>query len=115
MHFEIVDAFTKDRFAGNPAAVIVFGAGDERFSNDSLLQSIAAEFNLSETAYNIPTEDSTAEDIKYRLRWFTPTMVRSPCVLIPAFAPADPSPSVIHLGNKSLWTCNGRIRPFTLH
>lgn len=79
MHFEIVDAFTKDRFAGNPAAVIVFGAGDERFSNDSLLQSIAAEFNLSETAYNIPTEDSTAEDIKYRLRWFTPTMEINLC------------------------------------
>lgn len=58
-----VDAFTSRRFAGNPAAVMPM----ERFPDDALLQSIAAENNLAETAFLVP------EDGDYRLRWFTPT------------------------------------------
>lgn len=59
-----VDAFTTKRFAGNPAAVMVL----EDFPDDALMQAIAAENNLAETAFLVPA----GED--YRLRWFTPTV-----------------------------------------
>jgi len=58
-----VDAFTSRRFAGNPAAVMPM----DRFLDDAMLQSIAAENNLAETAFLVP------HDGDYRLRWFTPT------------------------------------------
>jgi len=58
-----VDAFTARRFAGNPAAVMPL----DGFLEDALLQAIAAENNLPETAFLVP------EDGEYRLRWFTPT------------------------------------------
>jgi PhzF family phenazine biosynthesis protein len=57
-----IDAFTNRRFAGNPAAVMPM----ETFLADALLQAIAAENNLSETAFLVPQEGD------YRLRWFTP-------------------------------------------
>src|SRR4029453_14424844 len=57
-----IDAFTTRRFAGNPAAVMPLGS----FLNDVVLQRIAAENNLSETAFLVPADDD------YRLRWFTP-------------------------------------------
>ena len=59
-----LDAFTTRRFAGNPAAVMVM----DRFPADSLLQAIAAENNLAETAFLVP------EAGDYRLRWFTPAL-----------------------------------------
>lgn len=59
-----VDAFTTRRFAGNPAAVIVM----EQFPEDAVLQAVAAENNLAETAFLV------SADANYRLRWFTPTM-----------------------------------------
>lgn len=59
-----VDAFTTQRFAGNPAAVIPMDA----FQSSETLQLIAAENNLAETAFLVP------EDGNYRLRWFTPTV-----------------------------------------
>jgi PhzF family phenazine biosynthesis protein len=58
-----VDAFTSALFAGNPAAVMPL----QRFLPDTTLQSIAAENNLSETAFLVP------DDGHYQLRWFTPT------------------------------------------
>jgi PhzF family phenazine biosynthesis protein len=58
-----VDAFTSRRFAGNPAAVMPM----DRFLDDAMLQSIAAENNLAETAFLV------REGGDYRLRWFTPT------------------------------------------
>ncbi|MEW5821846.1 MAG: PhzF family phenazine biosynthesis protein [Cyanobacteriota bacterium] len=58
-----LDAFTDVAFKGNPAAVCVL----DEWLNDKILQSIAAENNLSETAFFIATGD------KYELRWFTPT------------------------------------------
>jgi len=58
-----VDAFAGRLFGGNPAAVILLDA----WLPDSLMQSIALENNLSETAFVIP-RDSVSE-----LRWFTPT------------------------------------------
>src|ERR1700739_2745866 len=57
-----IDAFTTRRFAGNPAAVMPM----ESFPPDPTLQAIAAENNLSETAFLVP------EGGDYRLRWFTP-------------------------------------------
>ncbi|MCA9447632.1 MAG: PhzF family phenazine biosynthesis isomerase [Candidatus Omnitrophica bacterium] len=59
-----VDAFTKNPFTGNPAAVC-FPKQDR---GDDWLQSVAAEMNLSETAFLQETDDG------YRLRWFTPTV-----------------------------------------
>ena len=58
-----VDAFTTHRFAGNPAAVMPM----DRFPEDALLQTLAAENNLAETAFLV------ADGGDYRLRWFTPT------------------------------------------
>ena len=58
-----VDAFAARRFAGNPAAVMPMDA----FLTDAVLQTIAAENALSETAYLVRVGDD------YRIRWFTPT------------------------------------------
>lgn len=58
-----VDAFTDRLFAGNPAAVCLM----DRFPTDAVMQNIARENRLSETAYLVPD----GED-RYRLRWFTP-------------------------------------------
>ena len=60
----IVDAFTPQAFGGNPAAVCVL----DKPLSESLLAAIAAEFNLSETAYLIPAGENI-----WDLRWFTPT------------------------------------------
>ncbi len=60
----IVDAFTDLLFTGNPAAVVL----PEKFPADALMQQIAAENNLSETAFAVP------EGEDFRLRWFTPTV-----------------------------------------
>jgi PhzF family phenazine biosynthesis protein len=57
-----VDAFTSRRFAGNPAAVMPMNS----FLSDEVMLAIAAENNLSETAFLVP------EGSDYRLRWFTP-------------------------------------------
>lgn len=57
-----VDAFANRAFEGNPAAVCPL----ESWLDDSLLQAIAEENNLSETAFFVPTEKG------YALRWFTP-------------------------------------------
>jgi PhzF family phenazine biosynthesis protein len=59
-----LDAFATRRFAGNPAAVMPL----DSFLNDAVLQSIAAENNLAETAFLV------ADGGDYRLRWFTPTL-----------------------------------------
>ncbi len=58
-----VDAFAKQVFEGNPAAVIPL----EDWLPDASLQAIAAENNLSETAYFVEEEGG------FHLRWFTPT------------------------------------------
>jgi PhzF family phenazine biosynthesis protein len=66
MPFFQVDAFADRPLTGNPAAVIPL----ERWLDDALMQAIAAENNLSETAFTVPTETDAAD---YELRWFTPT------------------------------------------
>lgn len=57
-----VDAFTSEVFGGNPAAICPL----ESWLDDDLLQSIAAENNLSETAFFVRDGDD------FHLRWFTP-------------------------------------------
>lgn len=61
-----VDAFTDRVFAGNPAAVIPLG----EWLPDYVLQSLALENNLAETAYFVPTPADPDHD--FHLRWFTP-------------------------------------------
>lgn len=61
-----VDAFADRRFGGNPAAVCVL---DGESPPDAALQSIAAENNLSETAF---VTQRSGETGRHRLRWFTP-------------------------------------------
>ncbi len=60
-----VDAFADHPLTGNPAAVMPL----ERWIDDALMQAIAAENNLSETAFTVPNESGDAD---YDLRWFTP-------------------------------------------
>ncbi|XP_023636548.1 uncharacterized protein LOC17881515 isoform X2 [Capsella rubella] len=62
-----VDAFTDSAFKGNPAAVCFLD--DER--DDTWLQSLAAEFNISETSFLTPI-NSGFEQPRFTLRWFTP-------------------------------------------
>lgn len=61
-----IDAFTDKPFAGNPAAVVPL---DAAWPEDRVLQAIAAENNLSETAFFRPV---TGQPGHYDLRWFTP-------------------------------------------
>ena len=67
--FAQIDAFADSPFGGNPAAVMPLTA----WLDDATLQAIAAENNLSETAFLIP--DARGPDqggADYELRWFTP-------------------------------------------
>jgi PhzF family phenazine biosynthesis protein len=61
-----VDAFASKPFTGNPAAVMPL----DHWLDDAAMQAIAAENNLSETAFTVPSE---RDDADYDLRWFTPT------------------------------------------
>jgi PhzF family phenazine biosynthesis protein len=64
-----VDAFASEVFSGNPAAVCFL----DSWIDDNLLQSIAAENNLSETAFLVQN------DTGFDLRWFTPTVEVALC------------------------------------
>jgi len=57
-----VDAFTEKIFQGNPAAIVPL----EEWIEDELMQDIAMENNLAETAYFVKTDKG------YHIRWFTP-------------------------------------------
>lgn len=64
-----VDAFTSEVFSGNPAAVCLL----DRWLDDKILQAIAFENNLSETAFLVPNAQG------FDLRWFTPVTEVSLC------------------------------------
>jgi PhzF family phenazine biosynthesis protein len=64
-----VDAFTSKPFGGNPAAVVPL----TKWLSDELMLNIAAENNLSETAFFVP------EGGRYHIRWFTPTVEVNLC------------------------------------
>lgn len=57
-----VDTFTKELFGGNPAGVCIL----DEWLDDNLLQKIAMENNLAETAFYVKRDDN------YEIRWFTP-------------------------------------------
>lgn len=59
-----IDAFATQSFEGNPAAVCPL----DSWIDDEVMQNIAAENNLAETAFFVK------EDESYKLRWFTPTV-----------------------------------------
>ena len=65
MDLTVVDSFTDRPFSGNPAAV----APVDAFPDESRMQAIAREMNLSETAFVVARPDGS-----YDLRWFTPTV-----------------------------------------
>ena len=68
MRIRIVDAFADRAFEGNPAGVLVLDG--ESFPDDAWMGSVAAEVNLSETAFVHPLP--AGEPADYALRWFTP-------------------------------------------
>ena len=72
LRFVQVDAFADAPFTGNPAAVMPLDA----WLPDATLQAIAAENNLSETAFLVADKSGVAD---YELRWFTPTIEVALC------------------------------------
>jgi PhzF family phenazine biosynthesis protein len=64
-----IDAFTSEAFRGNPAAVCLL----DRERDASWMQDVAAEMNLSETAFLLRGDDG------YSLRWFTPAIEVALC------------------------------------
>ena len=62
IRYFVVDAFTNHPFKGNPAAVVPL----DHWEDDSWLQKVAMEMNLSETAFLVPNAQG------FDLRWFTP-------------------------------------------
>src|SRR5690349_12096838 len=91
-----VDAFAEKVFKGNPAAVVPL----QDWLDDDIMQKIAMENNLSETAYFVKTEDG------YHLRWFTPDYEIDLCghaTLASAFVikkHLDPSVNTIHFSTQ---------------
>jgi len=75
MRMRIVDAFTDRPFAGNPAGVVLLD--DDAFPDDTWLQEVAAEVNLSETAFAHPLPERAGAD--WALRWFTPATEVAMC------------------------------------
>lgn len=101
-----VDAFTDRPFAGNPAAVCVTDTPLEA----SLMQAIAAEMNLSETAFLHPLSGEKGGEKGYSLRWFTPavevdlcghgTLASAHVLWSEGYLPAE---QMAHFSTKSGW------------
>ena len=71
-----VDAFTDQPYKGNPAAVCIL----QREYDDRILQEIAAEMNLSETAFLSSIENKPIKELNiFSLRWFTPKVEVTLC------------------------------------
>lgn len=70
--FYHVDAFTSEPFSGNPAVVCPLDAP----ANEDWMQRVAAEMNVSETAFfhPLPVHDEREAGQHFALRWFTPTV-----------------------------------------
>ncbi|OIT29455.1 PREDICTED: uncharacterized protein LOC109211326 [Nicotiana attenuata] len=64
----VVDAFTEAAFKGNPAAVCLL----EEEKDDKWLQSVATEFNMSQTGFLTPLITLSKANPTFGLRWFTP-------------------------------------------
>lgn len=88
LEMNVVDAFTDTVFKGNSAAVII----TDDWLNDDLMQSIAFENNLSETAFIVLEDDSI-----YHIRWFSPFTEIAFCghaTLASAFVLFNKNPSI---------------------
>lgn len=94
MHLTVVDAFTDKPFAGNPAAVAIL----QRPEPDDRMQAVAAEMNLSETAFAVARPDGD-----YDLRWFTPSAEVNLC------GHATLATAHVLGGTASFWTRSGRL------
>ncbi|KAJ3410462.1 hypothetical protein HDV05_003724 [Chytridiales sp. JEL 0842] len=115
MEFTVVDAFTKDAYSGNPAAVIIFP--EEEYTNgypaDQHLLKIAAEFNLSETAFLLRDRTSVYSSVHptYHLRWFTPavevdlcghaTLASAYVLYTKVFGKTEPKTSMVQFTTRS--------------
>ncbi len=73
MRIRIIDAFTDQPFRGNPAAVCLL---EDTWPDEDWMRQVAAEMNLSETAFAHPVDDGDAD---YALRWFTPEVETDLC------------------------------------
>ncbi len=69
-----IDAFTDKLFCGNPAAVVPLA----EWIDDNLMQKIATENNLSETAFFVPVKNDLG-DADFEIRWFTPSVEMNLC------------------------------------
>ncbi|HTQ63467.1 MAG TPA: PhzF family phenazine biosynthesis protein [Puia sp.] len=69
MKVYIVNAFTKEKFGGNPAAIVPL----KEWLSDEQMQNIAMQNNLAETAYIVPQAND------YFIRWFTPAVEVALC------------------------------------
>ncbi|GJN06247.1 hypothetical protein PR202_ga23956 [Eleusine coracana subsp. coracana] len=76
IQYAVVDAFAAEPFKGNPAAVCLLEDA-AKATDDRWLQAVAAEFNLSETAYLL-RDASDGATPRFQLRWFTPAAERAP-------------------------------------
>ncbi|MDQ3403190.1 MAG: PhzF family phenazine biosynthesis protein [Actinomycetota bacterium] len=75
MRIRIIDAFTDRPFAGNPACVCLLDT--DTWPDEQWMRQVAAEVNLSETAFAHPLPDGAEAD--WALRWFTPTVEADLC------------------------------------
>ncbi|TDU90191.1 PhzF family phenazine biosynthesis protein [Kribbella voronezhensis] len=74
MRIRVVDAFTDQAFAGNPAGVCLLAAGD--WPDETWMRAVTAELRHSETAFARPSEQP---DVDWDLRWFTPVVEENLC------------------------------------
>ena len=88
-----IDAFAASVFSGNPAAVCPLTSWPE----ESLLQEIAAENNLSETSFFVPEKEA------YRIRWFTPKTEVDLCGDRHSRRGHRPGPSDRHSAEKAVF------------
>jgi PhzF family phenazine biosynthesis protein len=98
-----VDAFTDAMFGGNPAAVVLL----QDWLPDALLQKIAAENNLAETAFLVPERDI------YHLRWFTPKIEVDLCGHA-TLASAQVVFEMLYPGRRSVTFSTRRAGPLTV-
>ncbi|KAK8865784.1 hypothetical protein IAR55_000931 [Kwoniella newhampshirensis] len=103
--FHLVNAFAPTSHAGNQASVIVFpstAADDPRTTDEGFMRLVARDFNFSETAYVVPTEEKG----RYGLRWWTPAVEAHLCghaTLASAFVLFHLNPNLHDLNFDTQW------------
>ena len=97
LHIYQVDAFAESVFSGNPAAIVPL----REWLSDELMQKVAMENNLSETAFFVPLtpEKMKSTGADYHIRWFTPETEIDLCGHA-TIATAFVIDSILHLDTK---------------